>query len=209
LVDGEGGRKVSGQDACGRILIVDSDLQMYSAVSGLLRQAGHPISLATTAALALELARRRCPGLVLLEVTLRDVSGLGLCHTLRDEQGPTLPIMFVSKQGADPMDRVAGLLVGADDYLAMPFVPHELLARVRALTRRSAPTVAARNANLTPREHEVLGLLADGLGQTDIAGELVVSSKTVGNHIEHILWKLGVHSRAQAIAFAFREHMVL
>jgi DNA-binding NarL/FixJ family response regulator len=91
----------------------------------------------------------------------------------------------------------------------MPFVPDELLARVRALTRRSSPTLVARNMNLTAREHEVLGLMAKGLGQTDIAGQLVVSSKTVGNHIEHILRKLGVHNRAQAIAFAFREHMIL
>jgi DNA-binding NarL/FixJ family response regulator len=116
--------------------------------------------------------------------------------------------MFISKEGADPMKRVAGLLVGADDYLSMPFLPDELLARVHALTRRSAPTVAATNAHLTPREHEVLGLMADGLGQEDIAGHLVVSSKTVGNHIQHILRKIGVHSRAQAIAFAFREHMI-
>jgi DNA-binding response OmpR family regulator len=200
---------VSGQDTCGSILIVDSGLRMYAVVSRLLRQAGHPISLANTAAGALESVRRDCPRLVLLEVTLNGLSGLELCHELRDEQGAELPIMFVSKQGADPMERVAGLLVGADDYLAMPFVPDELLARVRALTRRSAPTVAARKANLTPREHEVLGLMAEGLGQTDIAGQLVVSSKTVGNHIEHILWKLGVHSRAEAIAFAFREHIVL
>jgi two-component system, NarL family, response regulator FusR len=200
---------VSGQDTCGRILIVDSGLRMCAAVSGLLRQAGHAISVATNAAEALESAREQCPRLVLLEVALNGVSGLELCRELRDEQGPTLPIMFVSRHGADPMERVAGLLVGADDYLAMPFVPDELLARVRALTRRSAPTAAARRANLTPREHEILGLMAEGLGQADIAGRLVVSSKTVGNHIEHILWKLSVHSRAQAIAFAFREHMIV
>lgn len=201
---------MSGQDTCGEILIVDSDRQMCEAVFRLLLQAGHyPVSVATTAARALESVRRRCPRLVLLEVALYEVSGLELCRELRDEHGPTLPIMFVSKEGADPMKRVAGLLVGANDYLAMPFLPDELLARVRALTRRSAPTVAARNANLTPREHEVLGLMADGLGQKNIAGQLAVSSKTVGNHIEHILRKLGVHSRAQAIAFAFREHMIL
>jgi DNA-binding NarL/FixJ family response regulator len=202
-------RTVCSQDACGRILIVDSDLGMYAAVSGLLQQAGHLTALAITTARALESARKCCPRLVLLEVALHDVSGLELCHELRDEQGPTLPIMFVSKQGVDPMERVAGLLVGADDYLAMPFVPDELLARVRALTRRSEPTAAAKNVNLTPREYDVLRLLAEGLGQTDIASQLVVSSKTVGNHIEHILWKLGVHSRAQAIALALREHMLV
>jgi DNA-binding NarL/FixJ family response regulator len=199
---------VSGQDTCGRILIVDSGLRMYAAASRLLRQAGHRVTLADTAADALDAVRNDCPRLVLLEVTLNGVSGLELCHELRDEQGPALPIMFVSEQGSDPMERVAGLLVGADDYLAMPFLPDELLARVRALTRRSAPSAAARDANLTPREREVLGLMAEGLGQGDIASRLVVSPKTVGNHVEHILHKLGVHSRAQAIAFAFREHMV-
>jgi DNA-binding NarL/FixJ family response regulator len=200
---------VSGQDTCGRILIVDSRLRMYAAVSRLLLPAGYGLSLARSAAHALESVRRDCPRLVLLEVALNGVSGLELCHELRDEHGPTLPIMFVSEHGADPRERVTGLLVGADDYLALPFVPDELLARVRALTRRSAPSAAAAQASLTPREHEVLGLMAEGLGQAEIADRLVVSSKTVGNHIEHILWKLGVHSRAQAIAFAFREHMVV
>jgi DNA-binding response OmpR family regulator len=199
---------VSGQGTCGRILIVDSDLRMYAPVSTLLRQAGHETSLAESAPRALESVRRQRPRLVLLEVTLNGVSGLELCHELRDEQGTTLPIMFVSRHGADPRERVAGLLVGADDFLAMPFVPDELLARVRALTRRSEPSAAATAAHLTPREHEVLGLLAGGLGQAEIADRFVVSSKTVGNHIQHILLKLEVHSRAQAIAFAFREHMV-
>lgn len=200
---------MSGQDTCGRILIVDSDLRMYAAVFGLLRQAGHVVSLAGSAADALASVREGRPRLVLLEVALNGVSGLELCHELRDEQGPALPIMFVSEQGADPRERVAGLLVGADDYLAMPFVPDELLARVRALTRRSAPTAVANGAKLTPREREVLELMAEGLGQAEIAGRLVLSSKTVGNHIEHVLWKLGVHSRAQAVALAFREHMVV
>jgi two-component system, NarL family, nitrate/nitrite response regulator NarL len=200
---------VSSQDTCGRIVIVDSDLRMFAAVSGLLRQAGHAVSVATSAADALLAVREEWPRLVLLEVALNGVSGLELCHELREEHGAALPIMFVSDRGADPRERVAGLLVGADDYLTMPFVPDELLARVRALTRRSAPSAAATAVGLTPREREVLELMAGGLGQAEIADRLVVSSKTVGNHIEHILWKLGVHSRAQAVAFAFREHIVL
>lgn len=199
---------MSGEDTCGHVLIVDSDRRMYAAVSGLLRQAGHTLVLARSTGDALALVRGECPRLVVLEATLNGVSGLELCRELRDEHGAALPIMFVSRQGSDPRERVAGLLVGADDYLALPFVPDELLARVRALIRRSAPSAAATNAKLTAREQEVLGLLAEGLGQGEIAERLVVSSKTVGNHIAHILWKLGVHSRAQAIAFAFREHMV-
>jgi DNA-binding NarL/FixJ family response regulator len=199
---------VSGPDTCGRILIADSGLRMCAAVSGLLRQAGHTLSVATSAPDAFASVREERPRLVLLEAALNGLSGLEVCRELRDEQGPALPIMFVSERGADPMERVAALLVGADDYLPMPFVPDELLARVRALTRRTAPSSSATAANLTPREQEVLVLMTEGFGQAEIAARLVVSSKTVGNHIEHILRKLGAHSRAQAIAFAFREHLV-
>jgi DNA-binding CsgD family transcriptional regulator len=62
-------------------------------------------------------------------------------------------------------------------------------------------------SGLTPRELQVLRLLADGLSQTAIADQLVLSPKTVGNHIEHILSKLGVRSRSQAIAMAYRSDL--
>jgi two-component system, NarL family, nitrate/nitrite response regulator NarL len=198
---------VPAHDTCGPILVVDSDLQTRAVVARLLLHAGYATRMASTAAEALESAQKRRPRLVLIEVALPDVSGFELCHELRDQCGRALPIMFLSRRGTDPLDRVAGLLLGADDYLAKPFIPDELLARVAALTRRSEPTVTAR-FNLTRRELEVLVLLTEGLGQTDIADQLVVSRKTVGNHIEHILRKLGVHSRAQAVACAYREHLV-
>ena len=103
------------------------------------------------------------------------------------------------------MDRIAGLLIGADDYLVKPIAPDELLIRIRALVGR-APA-AARNG-LTPREQEVLTLLADGLSQAAIAGVLVIAPKTVATHIERILEKLGVHSRAEAVAAAYRHALV-
>lgn len=61
---------------------------------------------------------------------------------------------------------------------------------------------------LTPREHEILRLLASGRPQEEIARELFVTPKTVGKHIEHLLKKLNVHSRAEAVAYAYREHIV-
>jgi DNA-binding NarL/FixJ family response regulator len=105
------------------------------------------------------------------------------------------------------MDRVAGLLLGADDYLGKPFVEDELLARMRALLRRSGsrrvPTDAPPSP-LTRREVEILRMLAAGLAQRDIAQSLVISPNTVATHIQRILTKLGVHSRAQAVAEAYR-----
>jgi DNA-binding NarL/FixJ family response regulator len=100
------------------------------------------------------------------------------------------------------------LLIGGDDYLVKPFAPDELLARVGALLRRSGTRVAAERAQLTAREHEVLGLLAEGLEHQEIADRLIISPKTVGTHIEHVLGKLGVHSRAQAVAAAYREGLI-
>jgi DNA-binding NarL/FixJ family response regulator len=97
------------------------------------------------------------------------------------------------------------------DYLAKPFAPDELLARIRAVLRsRSAVArmTPALESCLTAREREVLALLGDGASQTDIAARLVISPKTVAAHIDHILHKLGVHSRAQAVAVAYRDGLL-
>jgi DNA-binding CsgD family transcriptional regulator len=90
--------------------------------------------------------------------------------------------------------------------MVKPLDPDELIARVR---RHLPPQTRATEAPpgvilLTPREREVLRLLADGMDQREIAERLVISPKTVSTHIQHVLVKLGVHSRAQAVAAAHR-----
>jgi DNA-binding NarL/FixJ family response regulator len=121
--------------------------------------------------------------------------------------GQGLPIVFVSADRTEPSDRVAGLLLGGDDYLAKPVEPDELLARVRRHLLR-LETWNGLGVRLTSREHQVLKLLADGLGPTEISAELGISPKTVATHVEHIYAKLGVHTRAQAVASAFRLSLV-
>ncbi len=197
----------STTDSRGDILIVDGDLGARSSISNLLQRAGYAARQVATGEEALEAARTKLPQVVVLEINLPGVSGYEVCREFRDAFGAGLAIMFVTGERVEPLDRVAGLLVGADDYLVKPFIPDELLARVRALIRRATPATAA-SSKLTTQEWRVLRLLADGLSQADIASRLVLSPKTVGNHIEHILAKLGVHSRAQAIARAFREHFL-
>jgi DNA-binding NarL/FixJ family response regulator len=88
-----------------------------------------------------------------------------------------------------------------------PFAPDELLARVRRLIH-GAPSSSNTKARLTHREREVLGLLAEGLRQKEIASRLFISERTVGTHIEHILAKLGVRSRAEAVAVAYRQDLL-
>jgi DNA-binding NarL/FixJ family response regulator len=120
--------------------------------------------------------------LVVLEVRLGDVSGYEVCRQLREDHGESLPILFVSSDGTEASDRVAGLLVGADDYLAKPVVTDELVARARRHLRR-LETWNGAGVRLTVREREVLGLLADGLGPAEIGAKLGITSKTVATHV--------------------------
>ncbi|HSG13233.1 MAG TPA: response regulator transcription factor, partial [Gaiellaceae bacterium] len=128
------------------------------------------------------------------------------------------PVILVSAERTDALDRTAGLLLGADDYLAKPVDRGELLARARRSLRRSGAGSKTANGNgharasgepsLSPREQEILSLLAEGKTQRDIAAALVISPKTVSTHIQHLLAKLGVNSRAQAVAAAYRLGLV-
>jgi two-component system nitrate/nitrite response regulator NarL len=140
------------------------------------------------------------------------VSGYEVCRELRDGFGDKISIIFVSGDRTEAYDRAAGLLLGADDYILKPFDDGEMLARIRSCLRHSDSASSALGeastlaiASLTAREREVLRLLARGLTQIDIAGKLVISPKTVGTHIQRILGKLGVHSRAQAVVLAHEQ----
>jgi DNA-binding NarL/FixJ family response regulator len=95
------------------------------------------------------------------------------------------------------------LLVGADDFLGEPFDRDELLARARhSLDRLSRQPATLFASGLSPREQQVLELLTHGLTQRQIAAALLISPKTAGTHVQHILSKLGVHSSAHAVAVA-------
>ncbi len=190
-----------------RILIVDHDRQSRLLISRVLKRAGYSTYVAETGEEALAAAQSERPALVIVEALLPGVSGYEVCRELKDEFGETLPVVFISGNRTHAADRVAGLLIGANDYIVKPFDPNELLARVRRLLAAALP--AGRTVHkLTQRELDVLSLLVGGLGQPEIAETLFISPKTVGKHIEHILAKLGVHSRAQAVAVAVRDKVI-
>jgi DNA-binding NarL/FixJ family response regulator len=151
---------------------------------------------------------------VLLEVNLPEIGGYEVCRALRDAFDGEMAIIFLSGERTTSADRVAGLLLGADDYVVKPFDPDEFLARVRSALRRHpasprrAKDVPSVDRSLTTREREVLRLLASGQSQPEIATELFISPKTVGGHIQRVLTKLDVHSRAQAVALAHELGLV-
>jgi DNA-binding NarL/FixJ family response regulator len=198
---------VASGGSIGSVLVADPDNAARADVAKLFEAAGYQVTQVATGEDALSAARADAPCAVVLEVSLGTFSGYEVCRELRRSFGPELPIVFLSGVRTESYDRVAGLLVGADDYLIKPFAGDELLVRVRRLLPRPGPA-ASGAAKLTKREEEVLGLLAEGLAQDSIADRLSISSKTVGTHIERILSKLEVHSRAQAVALAYRHELV-
>jgi DNA-binding NarL/FixJ family response regulator len=198
-----------------RVLVVDDDSNFRTFVRMLLERAGLEVEAAANGDEALAAVALGKPQLVLLDVHLPDTSGYALYRELKDRCGEALPVVFVSGVRVEAYDRVAGLMLGADDYVVKPFDSDELLVRVRRLLarRRHDATMAAPDAEelvgaLTPREREVLALLAAGLSSKQVARELVISPRTLGTHVQHVLRKLGVHNRVQAVAIAHRAGLV-
>jgi DNA-binding NarL/FixJ family response regulator len=187
------------------LMVIDGDAESRVALSTALQRARYPTRQAETGEEALEQAARELPALVILETHLPGASGYEICREFKERYGDDLPIIFVSAARTEETDRVAGLLLGADDYLPKPVRADHLLARVRRLVGHSAPIAPSVAARLTRREQEVLSLLAEGLEQDAIANRLVITPKTVAKHIERILSKLDVHSRAQAVVLALRD----
>jgi DNA-binding NarL/FixJ family response regulator len=189
------------------ILVGDVDLEFRRLVTRALAATGVPVVQTATGRETLTAAAQNDVVAVVLDVRLDDPSGYEVCRRLREDHGDALPIIFVSGDRTEPFDRVAGLLLGADDYLVKPVAPDELVARVRRHLRRQE-THDAAGVRLTARERQILRLLAEGFGPTQIGRALGISPKTVATHVEHIYAKLGVHTRAQAVASAFRLALV-
>jgi len=193
------------------VVVVDGDPEFRAQVRRVLTRGGFAVTEATSGHDALALAAER-PAAVVTDVELSDVDGFELCRELHDLHGEELPVIIVTATPLTAHDRIAALLIGADDFLQKPVDPDELLARIRRLTRPRSRSNGARapddTATLSPRELEVLRLLASGLGSAAIADRLVISPKTVASHVERLMAKLGVHSRAQAVAEAYRRGLV-
>lgn len=196
--------------AGGGILLVDDDEAFRSFAGELLESVGYETRQIASGAEVLTAVNDERPAAVLLDVHLPDLNGYEICRELRERFGAAIAIVFISGERTDALDRSGGLLLGADDYMIKPVDPGELVARIRRLVDRprtngDAPSSNGKLDSLTHREREVLDLLADGLTQEAIAIHLVISPKTVATHIQRILGKLEVRSRAQAVALVLRE----
>jgi two-component system response regulator RegX3 len=133
-----------------RILIVEDEASIAEPFARLLRREGFETTVARTAAEALEAARRTEPDLILLDLALPDGDGRDVCRVLRGERD--VPVIMVTARGTET-DRVVGLELGADDYVVKPFSGAEVIARIRAVLRRTTRAPAAPAAPI--RVHDL------------------------------------------------------
>jgi DNA-binding response OmpR family regulator len=116
-----------------RVLLVEDDPRLATMVADYLGEAGFRTTRAGTGAAAMQLVASESFDAMILDLMLPDADGLELCRNLRTKSD--IPVLMLTARG-DPLDRVVGLEIGADDYLPKPFEPRELLARLRAILRR-------------------------------------------------------------------------
>ena len=125
-----------------RLLLIDDDARLSAMVADYLRGSGYEVSVAGSLAEGREALAAAAHDALVLDLMLPDGDGLDLCRELRgNPRTRQLPLLMLTARG-EPMDRIVGLEMGADDYLPKPFEPRELLARVKALLRRAAPLPA-------------------------------------------------------------------
>lgn len=129
--------------ASARLLLIDDDARLTAMVGDYLRAAGYTVEVASNLATGRERLRAASFDALLLDLMLPDGDGLEFTRSLRaDARTRRLPLLMLTARG-EPLDRIVGLELGADDYLGKPFEPRELLARVKALLRRAQPETAS------------------------------------------------------------------
>jgi DNA-binding response OmpR family regulator len=178
-----------------RVLVVDDEPTVREVVAGYLRRDGHEVSEAADGTTALELVDRDRPDLIVLDMMLPGVNGLDVLRRVRTTSD--VPVIMLTAR-SEESDRVAGLELGADDYVVKPFSPRELAARVNGVLRRTngrqsaalgpivfgeltieplsrQVTLEGRNIELTPKEFDVLAFLASSPRQVFSRAQLLES----------------------------------
>jgi DNA-binding response OmpR family regulator len=206
-----------------RILLIDDDVRLFELLKSYLDQNGFTVTVAPDGRKGLAALESGTFDAVLLDVMMPGMDGIEVCKRIRAKSN--IPIVMLTAKG-DETDRVVGLEIGADDYVAKPFSPRELLARLRAVLRRARPdatgerltageigvdvpgrivTVAGKLVELTGIEFDVLVALVRRAGRVVARDALLseagrsdvnVGERTVDVHVSHLRQKLGDDPRS-------------
>jgi FixJ family two-component response regulator len=188
------------------VFIVDDDLSVRRSTERLIRSAGLKVQTFTSANEFLKNARFEGPACLVLDVRMPGLSGMDLQRELT-HSGIHIPIIFVTGHGDIPMS-VRAMKAGAVEFLTKPFRSRSLLDAVRAAIERDRSALKERSETgelrqhyeqLTPREREVMALVATGLLNKQVASELATTERTIKFHRAHIMQKMRAESLADLV----------
>lgn len=199
------------------ILVVDDNPKFLADA---LPMYGYDITVANDGLEALKILMDKTFDLILLDVMMPNMDGWNTLKAIRNNKKTQyIPVIMITAVSED-QKVVSGLKIGADDYIVKPFILPNLLARVEAVLRRSkwqqeAQPKAEKTLNkdinidaLTPKEKEVLALVAKGASNQEIADKLFVRDVTVKTHLNSIFKKLKVTNRTQAVLLAMQMNLI-
>src|SRR5947209_20542774 len=139
----------SAEPVFSSVLVVEDDDDLRGLIAAILENSGFGTLQAANGELALELARQEEPRIAVVDIHLPGISGYEVCRSLRAAYGDEMVIVIVSGERIESFDRVAGLLLGADDYMTKPFATDELVVRIRRLSSRLMPAARSFATRLT------------------------------------------------------------
>jgi len=193
------------------VFIVDDDLSVRRSTERLVRSAGFNVQSFASAGEFLKNPRPEGPACLVLDVCMPGLSGMDLQHEL-NKAGIHIPIIFITGHGDIPMS-VRAMKAGAVEFLTKPFRGRSLLDAIRAAIERDRAAsqkrsqvgeVREHHEQLTPREREVMALVAGGMLNKQIASELATTERTIKFHRAHIMQKMNAKSLADLVRMVER-----
>lgn len=203
------------------LLLIDDDPNLILLVKDYLEFRGYKVDTAENGQDALQMLSNHTPDMIICDVMMPEMDGYTFVDNIRqDRRTSWIPVMFLSAKGQS-QDRVKGLTMGADVYMVKPFEPEELVAQVESSLKQAKRLRDHNNRNgldegsgiyvpvgieLTPTELKVVGFVAKGMANREIAEKLNVSQRTIESHVSNMLNKTNLHNRTELARWAIESN---
>jgi len=205
-----------------RLLLVDDDPNLILLVKDYLEFRGYELITAENGNVAWQVLEQHVPDLIICDIMMPEMDGYTFVEKLRQEPRLSwLPVIFLSAKG-QTHDRIKGLNTGADVYIVKPFEPEELVAQVESSLKQAKRLLdthqginpekkleVSEAVELTPTEQKVISLVAQGMGNREIALQLEVSQRTIESHVSNMLAKTGLHNRTELARWAMETRRAI